>query len=86
MAFEKVEDLFEQLKQQRDELRVKMHLAKQDAKVEWDKLEDKWDEVKPKLDMAKDHTTEASKEVWNALEQAGEAIKNGYQRIRRDLD
>jgi hypothetical protein len=34
----------------------------------------------------KDHTTEASRDVWGALEQAGEAIKKGYQRIRRDLD
>lgn len=86
MAFEKVEELFEDLKQQRDELRLQMHLAKEDAKSEWDKLEDRWDEVKPKLDVAKDHTAEASKEVWSALELAGEAIKNGYQKIRRDLD
>jgi len=86
MAFDKVETLFEELKQQRDELRLQMHLAKEDAKSEWGKLEDKWDEVKPKLDMAKDHTAEASREVWSALELAGDAIKQGYQRIRRDLD
>lgn len=86
MAFEKLEDLFEDLKQQRDELRVQMHLAKTEAKQEWDKLEDKWEDIRPKLDKIKDHTTDASKEAWSALELAGEAIKKGYQRIRRDLD
>ena len=86
MALEKIEELFEDLKQQRDELRVQMHLAKTEAKQEWDKLEDKWDDIRPKLERVKDHTTEASKETWGALELAGEAIKKGYQRIRRDLD
>lgn len=86
MAFEKIEGLFEDLKQQRDELRLQMHLAKAEAKEEWDKLEDKWDDIQPKLERVKDHTAEASKEAWSALELAGEAIKKGYQRIRRDLD
>jgi len=86
MAFEKIEALFEDLKQQRDELRLQMHLAKEEAKEEWDELEDKWDDIRPKLEIVKDHTTEASREAWRALELAGESIKKGYQRIRRDLD
>lgn len=86
MAFEKIDALFEDLKQQRDELRLQIHLGKTEAQQEWDKLEDKWEDIRPKLEVVKDHTTEASREVWGALEQAGEAIKKGYQRIRRDLD
>jgi uncharacterized protein (DUF342 family) len=86
MAFEKIEEMFEDLKQQRDELRVRVHLAKAEAKEEWDKLEDSWENIQPKLDKVKGHTVEASKEAWSALELAGEAIKKGYQRIRRDLD
>ena len=86
MAFEKIEEMFEDLKQQRDELLVQVHLAKAEAKEEWDKLEDKWEDIQPKLDKVKDHTVEASKEAWSALELAGDAIKKGYQRIRHDLD
>jgi DNA-binding transcriptional MerR regulator len=86
MAIEKIEALLEDLKQQRDELRLQMHLAKAEAQEEWDKLEDKWEDIRPKLEVVKGHTAEASREAWGALEQAGEAIKKGYQRIRRDLD
>lgn len=86
MALEKIAALFEDLKQQRDELRLQMHLAKAEAKQEWDKLEDKWEDIRPTLERVKDHSTEATKEAWGALELAGEAIKKGYQRIRRDLD
>jgi len=86
MAIEKIEALLEDLKQQRDELRLQMHLAKAEAQEEWDELEDKWDDIRPKLEKVKDHTTEASREAWSALELAGESIKKGYQRIRRDLD
>ena len=86
MAIEKIEALLEDLKQQRDELRLQMHLAKAEAQEEWAELEDKWDDIRPKLEKVKDHTTEASREAWGALELAGESIKKGYQRIRRDLD
>ncbi len=86
MDFEKLDTLFEDLKQQRDELRLKIHLAKAEARTEWENLESRWDEIKPKLDQAKNDAANTASEVLGALELAGEAIKKGYHRIKRDLD
>ena len=40
-----INEVFENLKQQRDEIRVKMHLAAADAKDEWEALEKKWGKI-----------------------------------------
>ena len=51
---QKLASLKEDLRQARDELRVQMHLAKADARDEWEKLEPKWDEFQEKLDKLED--------------------------------
>ena len=43
----------EPLKQQRDELRVRLHLGKADAKDEWARLETQWEALRPKLEAAR---------------------------------
>lgn len=86
MANEKIEDMFEELKQQRDELRVQIHLANAEAKEQWQKLENKWDEIEPKLDMVGSDISKTADDVWGALGLMGEAIRDGYQRIKRNLD
>jgi hypothetical protein len=52
----KLENLVHVLKQQRDELRVRMHLAKAEVRDEWDKLERRFarllDDYKPARDAA----------------------------------
>ena len=53
-AMEQMTKAVEHLKQQRDELQLKLHLAKADAKDEWARLEHQWEEMKPnspRLDM-----------------------------------
>jgi len=45
-AKEKITKAAEHLKQQRDQLRVKLHLAKADAKDEWARLEKQWEEMR----------------------------------------
>lgn len=85
MANEKPDELFEDLKRQRDELRVQIHLASAEARDRWEKLEDKWNEIKPKLDQAARDAGKTGSEVLSALALAGEAIRQGYHRIRQDL-
>ena len=41
--------LWERLKTQRDELRLKAHLASAELKDEWEELEDKWQYAEVKL-------------------------------------
>ncbi len=43
---EPFDELFEGVKQIRDELKVKIHLGKAEAKKEWEKLENKLEELK----------------------------------------
>jgi len=74
--------LKEDLRQTRDELRVQMHLAKADARDDWDNLEKKWDEFQGKLDKVEDAAEDSAKDVGGALAALGDEIKAGYQRIR----
>jgi uncharacterized protein YjbJ (UPF0337 family) len=78
-------ELATRLEQQRDELRVKVALAKAEAGDEWDELEDKWDRLKGKLRAAGDEADEASDDVKAALSMLMEELKKGYERIRDRL-
>jgi len=75
-----IDDLLEELKQKRDELRLQINLASKDARDEWRELEKKMDEF---ADRAK--LQETSHGVGKALEQVGEELKKGYERIRDAL-
>ena len=78
------DDLLEELKQKRDELRVRIHLASQEVKEEWDDLEKKMDhfagEAKQFADDAK--LKETGSGVGEALGKLGHELKLGYERIR----
>jgi len=75
----------EHLKQQRDQLRVKLHLAKADAKDEWARLEKQWEEMRPKLDAAREEAGKTAESVGTALSLAMEELKRGYDRLRKRL-
>lgn len=79
---QKLAELKADLRQARDELRVQMHLAKADARDEWDRLESQWDEFEKKMDNVEDAAEDAAEDVGKALSALGEEIKAGYQRIR----
>ena len=75
-----LDELFDELKQKRDELRVQVHLASKDLKDEWDQFEGKWDDFSQKANL------EATGEgLGEAMEKLGQELKLGYQRIRDAL-
>jgi len=74
------EQLLEDVKKARDEIRLQLHLASMEAKDEWDELEHKWDRFSAKADM------ETSYEgVSDALSGLGEELKQAYRRFRNAL-
>ncbi len=79
-----IEDLIEELKQKRDELRVRMHLASKEVKDEWEELEKKMDhfaaEARKFAEDAK--LGETGSGVGDALKSLGHELKLGYERIR----
>ena len=80
-----VKKLVETLKQQRDELKVKLHLAKAEAGDEWEKAEKKWEHLKAKTRLLGTEAGDASKDIGSAAKQLAKEIKHGYDRIRNLL-
>lgn len=79
----KVDEILASLKKQRDELALKIHLGKAEARDEWAKLERKLAELKAQAGPMKGVAAETAKNVGSAFELAGEEIKKGYDRIRK---
>ena len=80
------DDVLAKLKQERDEVALKLHLGKKEAAAEWERLEAKWHEVKarrvPPVEEAADETTVG---IGLAFELAAEELKKGYEEIRKLL-
>lgn len=75
----------ETLQQYRDELKVRMHLAREDIKDEWEDLDAYWDRFRQKLEEIRNNSDEASTETRETAHKLGEDLKEGYERIRQKL-
>jgi 2-methylcitrate dehydratase PrpD len=73
------------LKQERDELAVQVHLGKKEVQQEWETLEEKFAELNHRYDPVKDAIGETGEEIWDALKSVGEELKEGFHRIRKSL-
>lgn len=82
---ERLEKLLGELKQQRDELAVKMHLAKADARDAWAEMEKKWEQLRSKMALVGHEAKDVSHDVTAAVERVGAELKKGYERIRKAL-
>ena len=76
-----LEKVAEGLKQQRDEIKVQLHLAGLEAKAEWENTEKKLALFKEKIADIGDDTKETTEEVVEATKVIGEEIKSAYKRI-----
>jgi SMC interacting uncharacterized protein involved in chromosome segregation len=83
---EDLDKVIDDLKQQRDELRLKMHLAKAEAKQEWEELETKWQEIESRLPSLKKAAAQSAGDVGAALGLVAEEITKAYKRLRDSLD
>lgn len=73
-------DLYElkrDLKKLRDELELKMHLASQEVKEDWQELEGKWENFSSRAGL-----DTSAEDVGQAVELLGEEIKRSYKRLR----
>jgi chromosome segregation ATPase len=82
---QRLQRLTDDLRQQRDELRVKLHLLKADAQDEWKTLEEKWQHLQGRMKVVGNEAGDAAHEVGEALRLVGEELKRGYARIRKLL-
>ncbi|MFW2367789.1 MAG: hypothetical protein ACN4GW_15335 [Desulforhopalus sp.] len=77
--------LVEKLKTERDEIKLKLHLASMDAKKEYEDAEKIWDQVKLKAADVADDAVETSEEFIAKSKIVGEELKETYNRISRRL-
>ena len=80
-----IDDMLEKLKEERDELKLKLHLAKMDVSEEWDKLELKLEKLEGKAHELGEATVDASKDVGEAAKLLGQEILEGFKKIAKHL-
>jgi hypothetical protein len=80
-----LDQLFSEIEQDRDRLKLQAHLFKADATDEWDKIEKKWHQLKGNTQHVGQEAKEVSKDLLAATQLLGEEIKTGYKRIFKSL-
>jgi hypothetical protein len=83
----RIEEMIKELKQEREELQVKLHLAKLEMGDEWERLEAKLAklEVRARAREVGSATAEASEDVGAAAKLLVEEIRDGFRKIARHL-
>jgi hypothetical protein len=80
-----IDELVGDLKRERDELRLKMGLAKLEAVDEWHDLETKLAKLESKAKSVGGATAEASQDVGAAAKLLGEEIRKGFKAVSKRL-
>lgn len=75
-----IDDVLQDLKTLRDELKLKIHLGSRDAQEEWHRLEERWDEF-----SAKARVDESAEGISSALRLLKEELARGYERVKKAL-
>ena len=73
------------LKQERDEINLKLHLGEQELRDEMEDLEKQWPELRQRGDKVLSAADESSEDVVAALSLLGNEIKASYEKIRDSL-
>lgn len=76
-----LDELISSLKQQRDQINVRIHLAGMEVKDEYERLSRKIEELSDHYEPVKDAVSDSSDNVISALKLAGEEMKKGLSRI-----
>ena len=79
------DNLLEKLKVERDELKLKLHLASMEAKEEFEEADKHWDTLKNKAAEIADDSKETSEEFIAKAKIVGEELKEAYSRIAKRL-
>jgi chromosome segregation ATPase len=77
--------LTENLRRERDELRLQAHLLKAELADEWHALEHRWDHFEQKAAKVSHVAADAAHEVGAAARLVGEELAQGYAKIRASL-
>ncbi len=84
-AREEVDKIVQKLEQERDELLLKAHLLKADAKDEWVKVEQQYNHFKSQADKIGKEAKASSGDIYAAAKLLGEEVVRSFERIRKSI-
>jgi uncharacterized coiled-coil DUF342 family protein len=84
-AKETIRKTMETLKEQRDELNVRVHLANMEVRDEWEELERKWEEFATKCHHLQQEVEPVVDNIQTAASLLGTELAAGYQKIKKAL-
>ena len=82
---ESIEQLTADLKRERDQIQLKLHLGKEELEDEWEELENKLQQLEVKTKSIREAASEASEDIISAAKLLGEELKKGYKKVRKKL-
>ena len=80
-----LEIMWDKIKTQRDELRVRSHLAKAEFRDEWQELELKWEIAEKNLNHLQKEAKETTEDVKTSAKIVLEELSSAYDRIKDRL-
>lgn len=80
-----VNKLIHDLKQERDEIKLQLHLGSMELKEDWNTLSDKLNALSREYDPLKDAVEESAEDVWDSMKLVGSELWDGFKRIRKSL-
>jgi chromosome segregation ATPase len=82
---EEIDKILADLARQRDELRLKLSLAKLEARDEWEKLEKQWNHLRANAPQMQEELGAIAGGIGEAFSKAAAEVRDGYERLRRLL-
>lgn len=80
-----LESAIEKLQQERDQLRLQLHLANMEAKDEYERLSGRVDALRSHYEPVTGAVGETAENVFAALGLAAEELWHGFGRVRKAL-
>ena len=82
---DELKEAAEKLREQRDELKLKMHLANMEMRDEWENLEEKWDNFSARSQQFQKEMEPTVNDIHTALSLLADELKAGYKKIKESL-
>jgi len=80
-----IQKVTEELKRERDEIQLKLHLGKEELEDEWEELEKKLAHLESKVKEIEKTASAAAEDVLAAAKLLSDELRRGYKKIRKKL-
>jgi|APCry1669192269_1035402.scaffolds.fasta_scaffold30450_1 multidrug resistance efflux pump len=81
----KIENLRQTLRQKKDEIHLKVHLASMEIAEEWDKAQQKFDVLEAEISKISSETKSAGQDLLSSIEKLGAEVDQAFDRIKSHL-